>query len=189
MGRVYRAQQLGKVERMVAVKVLYSSLEANVLALQRFENEARIVGQLRHPNTVRIVDAGRTEDGRLFLITELLTGTRLDRLLADRRLSPLEVVRILIQICGSLAEAHQQRIVQRDLKPGNVFIEKIGSDEVVKVLDFGVAKLLDEPSITRAMTIVGTPGFMSPEQGQGKPIDGRSDLYALGAIAYEALSG
>jgi serine/threonine-protein kinase len=136
-----------------------------------------------------LVDAGRTDDGRLFLITELLLGTRLDRLLADRRPSVRETVRIMIQICGSLSEAHLNKIVHRDLKPSNVFIERVGRDEIVKVLDFGVAKLLDEPAITRPMTIVGTPGFMSPEQGAGKPLDGRSDLYALGAIAFECLAG
>lgn len=210
MGRVYRGQQLGKVEppagpasaraperrqpsaaplRPVAVKLLYSSMEQNVLALKRFENEARVVGQLRHPNTVRLVDAGRTEDGRLFLVTELLLGTRLDRVMADRRMGVLEIVRILSQICGSLSEAHAKKIVHRDLKPSNVFLERVGREDVVKVLDFGIAKLLDGPAITRPMTVVGTPGFMSPEQGAGKPLDGRSDLYALGAIAYECLAG
>lgn len=189
MGRVYRGQQLGKVERPVAVKLLYSSLEQNILALKRFENEARVVGQLRHPNTVRLVDAGRSEDGRLFLVTELLLGTRLDRVMADRRMGAPEIVRILSQICGSLSEAHANKIVHRDLKPSNVFLERVGREDVVKVLDFGIAKLLDEPAITRPMTVVGTPGFMSPEQGAGKPLDARSDLYALGAIAYECLAG
>jgi serine/threonine-protein kinase len=189
MGRVYRAAQLGSVERPVALKLLHASMEEDQVTLRRFENEARIVGQLRHPNTVRLVDAGRTEDGRLFLVTELLFGTRLDRLMADRRLGVGETVRVMLQICGALSEAHRMKIVHRDLKPSNVFLEQVGRDHVVKVLDFGIAKLLDEPGLTRSLTVVGTPGFMSPEQGKGQPLDGRSDLYSLGAIAYECLAG
>ncbi|MCB9650647.1 MAG: protein kinase [Deltaproteobacteria bacterium] len=183
---VYRAQQLLVHERDVAVKILTSTRASTA---QRFETEARIIARLRHPNTLKLLDSGRTPDGRLYLVTECLHGTSLAQRLADGPISALATVRIMAQVAEALIEAHEEGVIHRDLKPGNIFLEQVGSQEVVKVLDFGIAKLVDANSITAPMMIFGTPGFMAPEQCLGQTVDGRTDLYALGVIGYLCLSG
>lgn len=189
-GVVFRARQL-KVERDVAVKILHPQMATDAVAVQRFENEARIVSQLRHPNTLRLHDTGRAPNGLLFIVTELLSGRPLSDVLASSGRLPLDrSVFIIDAICGSLAEAHAAGIVHRDLKPENVYIDRVGSDDVVKVLDFGIAKILEcDARITRPGSLSGTPHYMSPELASGGTVDGRADVYALGIMLYQMLSG
>ncbi len=187
-GRVYRARQLN-VDRAVAVKVLSVDASQQSDQVRRFENEARIISRLRHPNTLKLVDSGRTPDGRLYIATEFLSGSPLDIALRARPMDSARVLRLLRQVCSSLAEAHEAGVVHRDLKPANVFVEAVGGEEVVKVLDFGVAKLTQQATETATGTIFGTPTYMSPEQASGEPVDPRSDLYAVGVLAYEMLTG
>jgi serine/threonine protein kinase len=189
MGVVFKARQLG-VDRLVAIKVLHAELTSRDTLVKRFENEARAVSQLRHPNTIRLYDWQRGDDGHVFIVTELLTGVPLARVLADeRRLEAERALRIIDAICRSLSEAHSAGIIHRDLKPENVFIDHIGNDDVIKVLDFGLAKFEGGQVATLPGRVSGTPLYMSPEQISGKPCDGRTDVYALGVVLYEMLTG
>jgi eukaryotic-like serine/threonine-protein kinase len=190
MSSVYRACQLN-VGRDVAVKILNSILLTNPNAATRFEVEARVISRLHHPNTLKLIDYGKLPDGRPFLVTEFLVGSTLECRIARRPLDPIWVLMIIRQICDAMAEAHDQQIVHRDLKPGNIFLERVGGEEIVRVLDFGIAKLGDKDTtkITASGAVCGTPCYMSPEQAAGDPLDPRSDLYSLGVIAYECLAG
>jgi serine/threonine protein kinase len=194
MGAVYRARQRG-MQRDVAIKVLLRELTDNETVLRRFHLEALAVSKLRHPNTIQIFDFGETEDGLLYIAMELLEGRPLLRVLADEhQLSVKRALHVLQQAAKSLREAHGKGIVHRDLKPDNIFLQTVGEDaDFVKVLDFGVAKVADGDghgkTLTKAGSIFGTPKYMSPEQSRGGDIDARSDLYALGVILYELLTG
>jgi serine/threonine-protein kinase len=188
MGVIYRAQQTS-VRREVAIKILDESplLDERV---RRFKTEARIVGQLRHPNTIRLYDFGSTDDGRLFIVTELLHGETLRARLERGSLSIEEALRFADQICGSLNEAHVEGIVHRDLKPENVFLDRVGGETHAKVLDFGIAKQVHlGVNLTPLELFLGTPAYMAPEQISGLPVDARSDVYALGVLIYEMVSG
>lgn len=188
IGIVYRAQQRHVHDRDVAVKILNAGASARASTATRFENEARIIAQLRHPNTLKLIDTGRTADGRLYIVTECLRGVPLSEKLEAGPLGQSETVRIVGQIAEALIEAHEVGVVHRDLKPANVFLEEVGSQQVVKVLDFGIAKLVSAAALTAPMQIFGTPGFMAPEQCLGQAVDGRTDLFALGVIAYVCLT-
>lgn len=197
MGVVYRARQT-TMDRIVAVKVLLRSLASNETNVKRFQLEARAASRLNHPNTITIHDFGQTRDGTLYIAMEFLDGESLDRVLQrEKRLDPQRVVRIMTQVCRSLAEAHAAGIIHRDLKPDNIFLNRINNEpDFVKVLDFGVAKLKDPGSIgdgsgtlTQAGMIFGTPKYMSPEQAQSFELDPTSDIYSLGIIMYELLAG
>jgi serine/threonine-protein kinase len=159
--------------------------------VQRFYNEAKACSRLQHPNTIRMFDFGQTQDGRLFMTMEFLDGMSLRDALARGPIAPQRVVKVLIQCCASLAEAHSIGIIHRDIKPDNVFLLNMaGSPDFVKLLDFSVAKLLEGDRMkTQAGVVFGTPQYMSPEQGRGLPLDARSDLYALGILAFEMLTG
>jgi len=190
-GSVFRARQLN-VDRDVAVKVLDPlALSARSLpdAIARFEAEARIVSKLRHPHTIKLLDFGRLPDGRLFLVMEFLHGQSLDKVLAQGPLSERRTLRIVREVAEALAEAHQQGIIHRDLKPGNLFLDQVGEQEEVKVIDFGIAKVAAKPFQTEHGLVFGTPAYMSPEQAQGLELDARSDLYSLGVVAYHCLTG
>ena len=190
-GRVYEGVQLGW-DKPVAIKVLDTTTSAFDLqaARERFDREARVLARLRHPNTVRVVDAG-TWEGLDCLIMELVLGQTLKALVGARRFSPTEAVAIARQICCSLHEAHEHGLVHRDLKPGNVLLAS--DDEAglqVKVVDFGLAIGLEGvEDVTLVDKIVGSPLYMAPEQIRGQPIDGRADLYALGGILFHLLAG
>ncbi len=188
IGIVYRAQQIQVHDRDVAIKVLNAAASTKASTAHRFEIEARIIAGLRHPNTIKLLDTGHTADGRLYIVTECLHGTALSDLIQQGRLTIPQTVKIMQQISEALIEAHEQGIVHRDLKPGNVFIEDVGSQQVVKVLDFGIAKLVHAEALTAPMQLFGTPGFMAPEQCLGEPVDARTDLYALGVLAYYCLT-
>jgi serine/threonine-protein kinase len=195
MGKVYRGRNV-RTESPVAIKTLIPDLVRDDSLIKRFEIEAKSASNLRHPNTIRIYDFGKEGDV-LFMVMELLDGQSLEGLLRrDRQIEPRRLLRILRQTCESLEEAHGTGLVHRDLKPDNIFLNRVGDHaegEFVKVLDFGVAKLRDKKygnaTLTQAGMIFGTPRYMSPEQARAQDIDQRSDIYALGVIMYECLVG
>ncbi len=193
MGYVYRAEHV-HLGREVALKLLRSDYAKRKDAVARFFQEARTVNRVRHRNIVDVTDLVELEDGTTFIIMELLTGLSL----SDWARQPLEAPRVLsalAQICDGLSAAHSVHVVHRDLKPDNVIITRDEEGiEQIKLLDFGVAKLIhredDDVAVeTAAGSVVGTPAYMSPEQAGGLAIDGRSDIYSLGAIMYELFCG
>ncbi|TXD38474.1 protein kinase [Lujinxingia vulgaris] len=190
MGAVYEAIQRN-MNRRIALKYIPSH---NPVTAARFEREALTVSQLRHPNTVTVFDYGQTDDGFLYLTMEMLAGRTLtEAIKTEAPFSPKRAVHIASQICRSLAEAHKNGIVHRDVKPDNIFlIEVDGDPDVVKVLDFGIAKAVggeDDVQLTGDGRIVGTPRYMSPEQILSQSVDHRSDIYSLGCIIFEMLCG
>ncbi len=192
-GSVFAATHTGTGQQ-VAVKVLTGGDPDSQRALMRFFKEARVTAGLSHPNTVRVLDFGQEDSGLLYMVLERLVGRNLKeekhlRLNRGEVFTEKEAIWVGIAITRSLAEAHAAGLVHRDLKPENIFLHDVGEDQpVVKVLDFGVAKDLDT-SITRKGHVIGTPAYMSPEQVQNHPLDGRSDLYALGVLLYEMVCG
>jgi len=192
-GIVYKARQIG-LEEDVALKIVLPRLVADQSVVKRFEREVMLAKGLRHPNTVRVLDYAETDYGLPFYAMEFIDGVRLDDLVQQEgRLSPTRVRRITIQVLKSLREAHSQDIVHRDLKPQNIILADIvGEKDFVKVLDFGLAKALSGPKQIHATTggvTLGTPNYMSPEQAMTKPLDGRSDLYTIGLVMSECLTG
>jgi serine/threonine protein kinase/tetratricopeptide (TPR) repeat protein len=193
MGRVYRAEQ-SVLGRTVAVKVIHPHLLADENSAIRFMTEARAASQLNHPNSVAVFDFGRTDDGQPYIVMEFLRGKDLARVAYEE--GPLafsRIVEVLRQVLAALGEAHELGIVHRDMKPENVILEALrrGGD-FVKVVDFGLAKLKAEahaPSVTSPGIVCGTPDYMAPEQGRGDAIDGRSDLYAVGVMLFQLLTG
>lgn len=193
MGRVYRAEQEA-LGRTVAVKVVHPHLLNDERTVARFYREARAASRLNHPHSVCVIDFGRSEDGILYLVMEHLEGRDLADILAHESMLPLaRVCRIVEQILEALAEAHALGIVHRDLKPENILVTTLRTGgDLVKVVDFGLATIVDqEPTkqITLSGSICGTAEYMSPEQIRGAPTDARSDLYAMGALLFELLTG
>jgi serine/threonine protein kinase len=192
MGTVYLATHLG-LERPVAIKVLKAEFAADPEVAERFMREARTMARLRHTRAAMIFDAGSLPDGRPFIVMEHVEGATLaDALAREGRFSPERAVRIACEICDVLAEAHALGIVHRDLKPSNIMLNERG----VSVLDFGIAKVLTasaDVTKTHATTesglIIGTPRYMSPEQCLGQPVGPASDLYSVGVLVYEMLTG
>ena len=197
-GAVYSATQLA-VDRPVAVKVLRPDRAKDPrvrdLLVKRFRREAVATSRLAHPNTVRLFDFGETKEGELFLALELLKGRELCDAIEDE--APMELIRVARisqQICMSLAEAHAQGIIHRDLKPANIFLCNVeGNDDFVKVMDFGIARVIEvdqgQSQLTQTGMTQGTPAYMSPEQAMAKETSAATDLYALGCIMYEMLVG
>jgi len=194
MGVVYRARQVG-IDRIVAIKTLLKDRATDEKVVARFKNEARAVSRLNHPNTIRIFDFGQMDDGTLYFAMELLEGRSLDKAIRqDAPVSARRTLHIMSQMADSLAEAHSKGIVHRDLKPENVYLSQVGDDpDFVKVLDFGVARMREQDSsqgtMTQAGVIFGTPRYMAPEQARTMAVDARADIYALGIIWYELLTG
>jgi eukaryotic-like serine/threonine-protein kinase len=192
MGAVFRAQHV-HLRKDFAVKVLRPDLTSSPDLVERFRREAEIASALDHDNIVKVSDFGRSEEGSLFLVMELLTGESLfERLRREGFMSPEEAVPILWQVCAGLEAAHALGVVHRDLKPENVFLARTPSGrEVTKILDFGIAKIADPPSgtETQAGIVVGTPEYLAPEQAMGAAVDGRADVYAVGLIAWRMLAG
>ncbi len=194
-GAVYRARQT-QMNRLVALKVLHARMATDQQVIGRFKREAQASSLLRAPHTVQVYDFDQTPEGVMYLAMEMLTGQSLHSILRDEGgIEPIRATRILDGIAESLAEAHGQGIVHRDIKPENIFLEPRPSADFVKVLDFGIAKIVggdpasQGPALTAAGQTLGTLEYMSPEQLMGQQLDGRSDLYACGILAYELLTG
>ena len=192
MGRVYRAEQTA-LGRTVAVKVIHPHLLGDDRIVARFYNEARASSRLNHPNSVSVIDFGRTDDGILYLVMEFLQGK--DLAVVAHEEGPLPIVRVcklLDGVLGALGEAHALGVVHRDLKPENIIVRRYRSGgDLVKVVDFGLATIVsgeDRTAVTQAGIVCGTPDYMSPEQGRGDPLDGRGDVYALGVVLFELLT-
>ncbi len=193
MGEVYRAIQIN-LDRPVALKLLRPHFHSDPTIVQRFHREARASSRLHHPNIIAVLDFGQAENGTLFMAMEYLPGRNLLKLMQDEfPLGEGRVVHIATQILSALTEAHGAGIVHRDLKPENVMVESRRDEpDVVKVLDFGIAQI-QEPGEGRRLTqtgvVFGTPDYMSPEQAAQLPLDARSDLYSVGVMLYEMLTG
>lgn len=198
MGRVYEGeQQMGTTTRRVAIKTLHPDLSKDTAILARFNRECGTVAELEHANTIQFFDFGQTPDGTLFIAMEFLDGCSIAKILETRgAIEPSRALHMIKQICGSLNEAHKKGIVHRDLKPENVqLITRAGEEDFVKVLDFGIAARRDatdakkEQKLTQQGMVLGTPPYMSPEQFKGQELDARSDIYSLGVMSYEMLTG
>jgi tRNA A-37 threonylcarbamoyl transferase component Bud32 len=198
MGAVFRAQQLA-MDRRVAVKVLKPHLASDQVALQRFIREARGTLKVDSPNAVKVLDFGATADGFYYLVLEFLDGRTVQRELdVDGPFRPRRVVHVARQVVAALGAAHRIGLVHRDVKPDNILLSRLGDDpDHAKVLDFGVAKLMEGAAtpamtalkLTQAGTVFGTPEYMSPEQACGLALDGRSDLYALAVTMFVMATG
>ena len=185
MALVYQAHER-ELGREVAVKVLPFALGFDAEFVERFQREARTAAQLEHPNIIPIYRVGRS--GRvIYFVMKFLRGGSLAGLLQKRgRLSAPEIRRLLVDCASALAYAHQRGIVHRDMKPDNVMFDEFGQ---VLLTDFGIAKAMSGGRLTGTGMSIGTPHYMSPEQARAQPIDGRSDIYSLGVVAYQCLTG
>ncbi len=195
-GTVYVARAAGADEGAprVAIKVMLRELAASRLALSRFQREIEVVRLINHPNIVSVLDSGSLPDGRPYIVMELVSGENLRTLLLRRgRFSGAEVLEMLAPVCSALGAAHAAGVIHRDLKASNICLGKEGDRPVVKLLDFGIAKLVepdpDQPGLTVKGTRLGTPYAMPPEQIRGEVVDARADIYSLGVLVYQLLTG
>lgn len=192
MGAVYLAEH-AIIGSRVAIKVLNPRFASDADLVRRFYDEARAVNLIGHENIVSIYDLSAIPPDRYYIVMEYLEGRMLSSRMGEERVKHADALHILIQLCDALHAAHRKGIVHRDLKPDNVFlVRRSGRDDFVKLLDFGIAKLRDrpsEPAVTAPGLIVGTPEYMAPEQFDGRSVDARSDIYALGVVAYHLATG
>ncbi|HKR66937.1 MAG TPA: protein kinase [Thermoanaerobaculia bacterium] len=186
MGDVWRAEDT-KLLRQVAIKILPEQLAQDPEWKDRFLREARTVAQLNHPNIATIYNIDQQGE-TLFIAMELIEGEPLAALIARGPLTPADAVRAAVHVCDGLSEAHAKGIVHRDIKPDNIIV----SPKLVKILDFGIAKQIGgtaDPGLTQGGMVIGTPHYMSPEQALGRAVDARTDIFSLGVVLYEALTG
>jgi len=194
MGSVYRATHV-LMDKTVAVKVLHPSLAADDKIVARFSREAKAASRISHPHALNVTDFGEDDDGVVFLVMEYLNGETLKEVIHKDGPMPLpRATEIIRQVCGALEAAHNEGVVHRDLKSDNIMLIDVGGGDWAKVLDFGIAKIIEnvdqDPALTAPNLIIGTPQYMSPEQcSQAANIDSRSDIYSLGIILYEMLVG
>ena len=192
MGEVYRAFRADdQYQKQVALKVVRAGQESGFV-VSRFKNERQILASLDHPNIARLYDGGTTEDGIPYFVMELIDGQPIDQYCGQHQLSVTERLKLFLQVCSAVQYAHQRLIIHRDIKPGNILVT---ADGMPKLLDFGIAKILDTDAVTgkfeTTLTVfrVLTPGYASPEQLKGEPITTASDVYSLGVVLYELLTG
>ncbi|MEW6731899.1 MAG: serine/threonine-protein kinase [Acidobacteriota bacterium] len=195
-GNVYQATHI-QLSAPVAVKIIHPRLASDSRAIERFRREALVTMKVRHTNAIAVMDFGITNNNVVYVVTELLEGVTLEQRLRQQGFLSLEDANTIVQqICAAIAVAHEHQIIHRDLKPENIFLHSDEDREVVKVVDFGIARFLgkvedEEESVrlTQAGFVVGTPFYMSPEQCNGMEVDARSDIYSLGIIIYQMLTG
>jgi serine/threonine protein kinase len=186
MATVYLARD-EQLDRAVAVKLLAEKLADDATFRKRFLREARLAARLSHPNVVSVYDAGETEDGRPYIVMEHVEGVTLADLMRERgRLSAAEAVGLAVQACRGLAHAHAAGLVHRDVKPQNLLLRLDGT---LKVADFGIARAAETTALTQAGTVLGTAAYLSPEQATGDEVTSAADVYSLGAVLYELLTG
>ena len=195
MSLVYKARQK-QLDRIVAVKVLSKMAVRGEDGIKRFQKEAKLTSTLDHPNIVKTISFGVSKDGQPYLVMEYLEGLSLaDELKQNGRLKLQKFKDVFLPALSALGQAHQAGLVHRDIKPGNIMICRTDTGaETVKLVDFGIAKVFGEgesetQELTKSGAVMGSPAYMSPEQCQGKPLDGRSDLYSMACVMYETLSG
>jgi eukaryotic-like serine/threonine-protein kinase len=193
MGKVYQAEDLS-LNRIVAVKMIRDDMFSSPKAIEKFRQESQLTARFAHPNVVTIFDFGVDPTQRVFLVMELLEGKTLrDELRANKRLSPARTLQVFEGICAGASTAHARGLIHRDLKPENIFLAQADAHEVVKITDFGIAKILpgspEDTSDSRTATMAGTLRYMSPEQLRGRAASPRWDLWAMSVMAYEALCG
>jgi eukaryotic-like serine/threonine-protein kinase len=193
MSSVYLARHV-LIDRLMAIKTLRRDLAQDPIQRDRFIREARAVNRINHENIVEITDFGETDDGLVYLVMEFVPGEPLLKLLTGEPMETQRAFEIARQCGGALARAHHMGVVHRDLKPENILIvdrrdARGRARDFVKILDFGIAKIMDAPSLTGSQQIFGTPGYIAPEYIQSTRIDGRADLYSLGVILYELITG
>ncbi len=190
MGAVYLGEQLG-IGHRVALKFLKSEFSTDAEIARRFLNEAKSYARVAHPNAVTFHDFGQDDEGNLFIAMEYCEGVDLKKTLAEAgRLPMIEAIEVVLQVADVLANAHEKGVIHRDLKPENIMIRRGIRGVHAKVLDFGIARLMDAGTkLTVAGAIAGTPRYMSPEQVEGKEVDLRADIYSLGIVLYESLTG
>jgi len=185
MGEVYLAERAdGAYAMNVAIKLLKRELFSYVNA-QRFLRERRVLARLSHPNIARVLDAGTTDDGRPYLVMEYVHGTRVTDYAHARQLPPREAARVMLAVAEAVAEAHRHGVVHRDLKPANVMVT---DEQQVKLLDFGIAKLMDEDEAAAPGVLPMTPAYAAPEQILGQPLTPAADVYALGVVLFQLLT-
>jgi non-specific serine/threonine protein kinase/serine/threonine-protein kinase len=195
MGLVYMAEQEKPVRRRVALKIIKPGMDSRQV-VARFEVERQALALMDHPNIARVLDAGSTDTGRPYFVMDLVKGIPITQYCDEARLSPRERLELFVPVCAAIQHAHQKGIIHRDVKPSNVLVTLIDAKPVPKVIDFGVAKaieqrLTEKTLFTQFGALVGTPEYMSPEQAEisGLDVDTRSDIYSLGILLYELLTG
>ena len=195
MGEVFLAEQTEPIKRRVALKVIKPGMDSRSV-VARFEAERQALAMMDHPCIARVIDAGATALGRPFFVMEYVDGEQITKYCDRNRLGTRQRLGLFIEVCGGVQHAHQKAVIHRDLKPSNILVTEIDGKPVPKIIDFGVAKAMEQPLTENAMntllgSVVGTPEYMSPEQADSRStdIDTRTDVYALGAVLYELLSG
>jgi serine/threonine-protein kinase len=184
MSNVFRAHDR-LLERTVALKILHEQYTRDEDYVERFRREARAVAQLAHPNIVTVIDRGE-QDGRQFIVFEYIDGENLKELVARGPLDPQDAIPLALQVARALSFAHERGLVHRDVKPQNVLLNDDGQ---AKVTDFGIARSLDVHGVTQTGTVLGTSDYIAPEQARGQKVDPKTDIYSLGAVLYELLTG
>ncbi|WP_058867925.1 serine/threonine-protein kinase [Chloracidobacterium thermophilum] len=195
MGAVYRARHV-LMDTQLAIKVLHPSLVSDATSVARFQREAQAMARIRHSNAIAVTDFGVTEDQINYIVMELFEGESLRKVLErEKKLPYATAIAIARQVCGALEAAHRSGVIHRDIKPENIFLSpQPDGSYFVKVIDFGIAKIVTDtskggPPLTRQGMIIGSPHYLSPEQCTGQELDARSDIYSLGIVLFEMLTG